>query len=308
MGATGGALYEGNSTLFTGPLGVTRIGYNGYDLGKTTADTNLQPDQDIKDIMYQQDGTKAADHVRTGQDYILSCTFGEISTGLLAQMQGGVSTKNTSSASDSGTIGRSQYQSMLSTESGALRVIAVDENGIASEDLEDRFSFYTAIPIVQGDLVNWGADTQRNLPMQFRIKYVTFALPNSYDFTGGFGYWGDPTTANTQPQVWPDVAAPVLVSATADTSTNMDIVFDENIAFQTAYAAGEYTAKVNGLYVASTAGTILTTTLSLTFGAATFANGDVVEISISGIALEDTAATANTYGGVDGQAVINTVV
>ena len=71
MAKIGGTLFTGNSKLWEGPLGVIQMGFKGYDLGKTGADTTLTPDQDIKDIMYQQDGTKAADHVRTGQEMLL---------------------------------------------------------------------------------------------------------------------------------------------------------------------------------------------------------------------------------------------
>lgn len=305
--STGGALYQGNSKLFTGPLGVVKIGFRGYDLGKTTADTNIQPDQDIKDIIYQQDGTKAADHVRTGIDYILNVTFGEIKTGLLVEMQKGITTQNSSTSSDSGTISRSVYQSMRDGEAGALRIVSVDEFGIPSTSLEDIMAFYEAIAIIPGDLVNWGADTQRNLAMQFRLKFHIYPTAGVYSVDGAFGYWGDPTTENVLPVTWPDLEAPALVSATATSATNIDVVFDENIAFQSAYATTHYVAKVDGVFVDSTAGSISTTTLSLTFPAATFASGDVIELSISELALEDTAATANVYGGVDGQAVTNSV-
>lgn len=307
MAAIGGDLLIGNSKLLAGPLGVVQMGFRGYNLGKTTADTTLAPDADVKDILIQQEGTKAADHVRTGVDYLLTCTFGEISTALLVQLQKGVTSVNTSTLTDSATIGRSLYQSMRETEAGVLRVIAVDENGIPSEFDEDRFEFYEAIPIIQDNLINWGADTQRGVQVQFRIKWHRFATPHSYSFPGAFGYYGDPVDENLEPAVWPDVEAPTLVSATATSATNIDVVFNENIAFQTAYAVGHYVAKVNGVFVDSSAGVISTTTLSLTFPAATFAAGNIIELNISEIALQDTEATPNTYGGADGIAVVNNV-
>ena len=54
-----GALFEGNSKLFDLPLGVVKIGFDGYDLGKTTADAEFTPDQDIKDILFQQEDRKS---------------------------------------------------------------------------------------------------------------------------------------------------------------------------------------------------------------------------------------------------------
>ncbi len=305
--SVGGTLFTGSSQLWSGPLGVVRIGFEGYDLKKTVGDANLTPDQDVKDIMYQQDGTKAADHVRTGIDWVLNCVLGEISTGLITQIMAGVSTQNATPTEDSGLIDRSIYQSMLTAEAGALRVIAVDENGVDLTDLEHILNFYQAIPIISGELINWGADTQRNLPIEFRIKWYEFPTPPG-SVLGAFGYWGDPTVEDTLALVWPDVEAPTLVTATADLATNMDVVFNENIAFQTAFDATHYVVKVNGAYEATATGGIISTTeLALTFPASTFTAGDTIEVSISELALEDTETVANIYDGIDAQVVINTV-
>lgn len=305
--AVGGALFEGNSELLADPLKVVRIAYNGYDLGKTTAESMLEPDQDIFDVTYQQDGTKSADNVRTGIEYMFNTTFGEIKTGLLIQMMKGITSENTNPAADSGTIGRALYESMRENESGVLKIAAVDSNGAALDTADNIMYFYEAIPVINGALVNWGADTQRNMPVQFRIKFHEFASGESSTKFGAFGYWGDPTVEDVPAVVWPDVEAPILSSASVTLATEIQVVFNENIAFQTAFAAGHYTANVDGLLVAPTAGVIATTTLTLTFPAATFANGDIVELTITGIALEDTAATANLYAGVDGQPVVNTL-
>lgn len=308
MAKVGGALFQGNSDLWAGPLGVVQIGFEGYDLGKTTADANLTPDQDVKDIMYQQEGTKAADHVRTGLDYILNVTFGEIKTGLLVRLMAGISTQNTSVLDDDGTISRQIYQSMLSTEAGPLRVVAVDADGVPSEDDPDILQFYEAIPIITGELVNWGADTQRNLPVQFRIKWHRFATGESATKNGAYGYWGDPTSEDVPAVTWPDVAAPVLTAAEADTATNMDLTFDEDVAFQGgAFVSGSVIAYVNGIAVLGTAGSIASNVASITFPAATFASGDTIEVYITDQGFEDTDATANEYGGVDGFSVTNSV-
>jgi hypothetical protein len=304
----GGAVFAGNSKLFEGPLGVVRVGFKGYDLGKTTADANLTPDQDVKDIMYQQDGTKAADHVRTGIDYVLAVTFGEIKTGLLKLLMAGISSLNASPAEDSGTIDRSIYQSMRDNEGGALKVAAVDENGEAFDDLEHILNFYEAIPIVNAELVNWGADTQRNFPVEFRIKWHKFGTGESVTKVGAFGYWGDPTIEDVPALVWPDVDGPQIVTAIAVSATSLEVTFNENIAFQSAFAADDYMCDIDGAYKPPTAGVIATVKLTLTFAAATFTVGDVIRFFMTATTLKDTATPANLADEVLGRPVTNSVV
>ena len=307
MSSVGGALFAGNSKLFTGPLGVVKIGFEGYDLGKTTADSNIVPDQDVKDIIYQQDGTKAADHVRTGIDYLLNATFGEINTGLLKQLMAGVASSNTDANDDTGRIDRILYQSMRDNEAGAIKVAAVDENGVASASLPDIFHFYEAIPIVNGDLVNWGADTQRNFPVQFRIKWHLFSTGESTAHLGGFGYWGDPTDEDVPAIVWPDVEAPYILTAIATAATDLEITFDGNIAYITADDTTHYIAKVDGVYFVPDSGSIASAVLTLVFAAATFGSGDVIFVSISELAIEDTASPANEYPGIDAHPCTETI-
>ena len=304
----GGAVFEGNSKLFEGPLGVVKIGFKGYDLGKTGADTTLAPDQDVKDIIYQQDGTKASDHVRTGIEYILSCTFGEIKTGLLIQLMSGLSTKTTLPTSDSGVIDRNVYQSMRTNEAGSLKIVSVDANGAASVNLEDILNFYEAIPLVTGELVNWGADTQRNLPVEFHIKWHEFATGESSTKEGAFGYWGDPTTEDVPPIVYPDVEAPILESADVVDATSIDVVFNENLALVGgSFNSGSAIAIVNGIAVLATAGSVTTKTLTLTFPASSFTSSDVVELTITNKCVEDTETTPNVYQGVDSFSVTNSL-
>ncbi len=296
----GGELFSGNSKLFEGPLGVIQIGFKGYNLGKTMADSNLSPDQDVKDIMYQQDGTKPADHVRTGLEYILAATFGEISTGLITALMAGITSENETPTEDSGTIGRNIYQSMRTNEAGVLKMVAVDENGVASDEIEDRILCYEAIPIIDGELVNWGADTQRNFPVQFRIKFHVFAEGESSTKVGAFGYWGDPVIEDVPVAVYPDVEAPILLTADASTATVLDVVFNENIAFQTAFDAAHWLARVNGEYIPAVSGIITGAAIALTFGATSFAADDEILLYISDLAIEDTETAANAYGGIDG--------
>lgn len=303
----GGAIFEGNSKLFDGPLGVVKIGFKGYDLGKTTADCNLTPDQDVKDIIYQQDGTKAADHVRTGIDLVLTGTFGEIKTGLLVLLMAGLSTENDNPLDDTGTINRSIYQSMRDNEAGVLKVASVNENGVPSENLQDILNFYEAIAIVNGDLINWGADTQRNFPVEFKIKWHPFATGESSTKVGAFGYWGDPTTEDVPAIVWPDVEAPILESAAVVLATTMDITFNEDVAFKGAgaYIPGTIMATVDGIMILASSAAIVNKVVTATFPAATFSTGDVVELFITEEALEDTETTPNVYQGVADYPVTN---
>lgn len=310
--AIGGATFEGTSKLFDGPLGVVRIGFDGYDLGKTVGDTTLTPDQDIKDIAYQQEGTKAADHVRTGQEYLLTTTLGEINTGVLVLLMAGISA-GADAADDDVLLDRSLFQSMLDNEAAVLKVAACDANGLASADSEDILCCYHAIPIITGELVNWGVDTQRNLPVQFRIKYHTFTAGELAALTrtdgGAFGYIGDADDAavDCTAVVWTDRTAPAIVTAEATAATTMVVTFDENLEFQTAEVLGHYTAWVNGIASLCTVAADPTGTaiMTLTFAALTFAALDVITISISAEAIED--AGGNAYGGCTQYPVTNSV-
>ena len=302
----GGAIFVGNSKLFSGPLGVVKIGFKGYDLGKTTAGSTLTPDQDIKDIMYQQEGTKPADHVRTGMEYLLDVTFGEIKTGLLALLMAGISAGE-DAGDDDGIIGRDIFQSMLDNEAGVLKIAACDENGIALEDTENVMNWYEGIPVITGELVNWGVDTQRNLPVQFRLKYHTFTAVELAALTrtsgGAYGYFGDPadTAVDCTPVVWPDKEAPEIVSAIAGDANTLTVTFDELIDFfeDGTFEATHYSMKINGAYVAPTAGVITGAGIALTFTGAFTDGNDVIYISITEDEIEDEATPPeNVFPGV----------
>lgn len=296
---------QGNSQLLVGPLQVVRIGFKGYDLGKTTADTTMSNDQNIKDIMFQQDGTKPFDHVRTGQNLTLSATFGQISTKLLATIFGGATTANTSTSNDSATIGRNLYASMRDTEGGAMKIAPVDSCGDALLTAKDILHIYEAVAVVDAELINWGADTQRNLPVTWHIYFHKFAAGESSTKCGAFCYIGDNVAEDVPAIDYPDVEAPKIVTAAVDDATDLTVTFDENIAFQTSFDASHYIAIVEGEIVVPTAGVISTTALTLTFPAATFASGNVVSLTITDIALQDTETTPNTFGGVAQQPVTN---
>jgi hypothetical protein len=149
--------------IWVDPLGVVKLKYKGLDLGKTTADTELTIDMDIKDIIYQQDGTKYADKVRTGQAIMINATFGEIKTSLLAKLQPGFTA---SGDGNSMILSRSLYNSMKDNECGILLVTRVDQYGNEETSVRHRIKFFKAAAEITGP-VQWGADTQRNVPVTF---------------------------------------------------------------------------------------------------------------------------------------------
>lgn len=306
--AVGGELFQGNSKLLQGSIGVSQLFFKGYNCGKTTEETMLKGDQDIKDIHFQQDGTKPADHIRTGQEFLVPAVFGKIKTSLLVLMQAGLLSTNTNPNSDNLDFNRSLYVSMRDFEAGVLKIAAIDADGIASELDEDTMVFYEAIAIIDDHMVNWGADTQRNLPVTFKIKYHPFAEGESVAKNGSYGYFGDPTEMDLPAAVWPDVVAPLITAAEATTATNVDVTFDKNIAFQ----GGAYTegliVDVNGEFIVPSGAAIALNVLSITLPAASVANGDIVKTSISSIVIEDTETTPNLFGGASNVATFNSVV
>lgn len=305
-----GTLIAGNSALLSGPLGNVYVGFDGYKLGKTTEDTALNKDEDVKDILFSQDGTKPADHVSTGMLMMVTATFGEIKTSLLKKI---LYTFNSQAAEDgsgddSGTFGRRIYSSLRNTVAKTLRIWATDSDGNILEDDENMINFYEAVPVIDENIINWGADTQRNLPVSFMIYFHEFGVDRvSGGPYGAFGYYGDPAQEKVPATAWPDIAAPVLLTAVATDATSLILTFDENVDFQGgAYSAG-LVAKVNGEFVAPVSGSAALAVIDMTFGAGTFTAGDEIEVYISGAVVEDTETVPNTYPGIDSFPVTNSV-
>lgn len=189
-------LTASNSYLLQGALGNVLVNFDGDDLGKTTEDTMLTKIEDVKDIIYSQDGTQPSDHIPTGILYQLNATFGEIRTSLLEKILYSFSTEAADpSADDSGTFGRYLYQSLRDNKQGKLIVTATDENGSKRTPDDDILNFYEAVPLIDENIINWGADTQRNLPVRFMIYYSEFGANQvSGGPVGAFGYYGSATT------------------------------------------------------------------------------------------------------------------
>jgi hypothetical protein len=147
--------------FWEGVLGVVNINFNGVDLGKTTADTEIVIEQDIKDILFQQDGTQFADKVRTGMAISITATFGEISTALLETIQSGFV-----KVGENLKISRSLYQSMKDTEAKPMTLTRIDSEGDESTNPLYKLNVYKAVPIITGNIV-YGADTQRGIGVTF---------------------------------------------------------------------------------------------------------------------------------------------
>jgi hypothetical protein len=166
------------NNVWEGVLGVVNINFGGVELGKTTADTELVPEETLKDIIFQQNGTGFADKVRTGMAMMVNCTFGEIKTSLLEKMIKGW---EKSGDGDSLKMGRSLYQSMKDHESRRLLITRVDSDGASSTNPKYRIVFYKAAPGITGN-IQWGADTQRNLAVTFYIFWDEDE--NSFGYSG----------------------------------------------------------------------------------------------------------------------------
>lgn len=306
----GAPLLSGNSELLNGPLGNCLIGFDGYMLGLTNADTNIKSDDDVKEIMYSQEGTKAADHVITGQLGMLEATFAEIKTSLLTKLKHGFTSMAVpGTGDDSATFGRYIYQSLRDNKAKALRVYATDANGVPLLDEFSVMNAYLAVPIINDNLINWGADTQRGLQVSFMIYYKKFGIDQVVGGpVGAFAYYGAPAQEKLPATTWPDVAAPQLLTAVATSATSVTLTFNENIAEQVGADFESIVIKVNGVNIlASAFGAITTVEAIVTFPAVSIASGDTVFISISDTVYEDTETVANAFEGVSDFLVTNSV-
>jgi hypothetical protein len=154
------------ANFWEGPLKVVRITWDNVDMGKTTADTELTKTEDVKDIIYQQDGTQYHDKIPTGVSWMLTCTLGEITTARLDKLHDAVT-----QVGNSLKMGKALFHSWRE-QAAQLEVFAVDEDGDASSDVLQRMIAPLAYPEITGP-IQYGADTQRSLPVTFHIFYDT---------------------------------------------------------------------------------------------------------------------------------------
>ena len=155
------------NNFWEGPLGVCLFEYNGVDLGKTIDEATIEYVEDIKDILYAQDGTQPYDKIPTGQAYLITATFGQITIDLLESLFRGVTA---SGGGNSAKLGRDIYRSGRENFTHALNLTRVDSDGNESADLLFRLHMFLAMPIITGNIM-YGPDTQRGIEVQFYCFY-----------------------------------------------------------------------------------------------------------------------------------------
>lgn len=175
------------NNIWEGPLGVVELEFDNLNMGKTMEDTTVERDEDVKDILYQQDGTKPADYAKTGLLYIVRTKIAEISTDKMAKIMPDITI---SGDGNSVKLGRELYRSLKTYEAKVLKVIRVDSEGDASTDDDFILVFYKAIPIVTGT-IDWGADTQRGIEIEWRCLWD--------ETEGAFGYSGKASSVGLNP-------------------------------------------------------------------------------------------------------------
>jgi len=147
------------TNFIEGVLGVVRLIFNSVDLGKTVDEANLEFIEDIKDIMFAQDGTQPADKVPTGQAYQVTFKLGEQTWLRMAQLMRGVTVGGGGNVG----LGADLYRSGLAAFAKELKLTRVDSDGVASTDPSYTLVFYKAFPQVNGPVGNFGPDTQRTV-------------------------------------------------------------------------------------------------------------------------------------------------
>lgn len=272
----------GQIPLFEYPLGQCLLYYNGFLLGKTTSDTILKVDRDIKDILYSQDGTKAQDWVNTGELYSIEVTFGETTEELISVLDPSWTIDNDGNA----LLGRDLYESYRESRGAEMKLIKVDGNGQPIAGDTYVFNFWEAVPVVNGEIMQFGADTQKNFQCAFYFGYHVFAAGESSTHYGGYGYIGDATDLDVPAIEWPPVPQTSIATGTVtpDAQT-ITITFDREIEFQGgSYTTNTVEVTVEGTTTGFTANvTVSTNDLVLDVdaeGIGTIGVGDTVTVNI----------------------------
>lgn len=145
------------------PLGVVFLDFKGVDLGKTTDATKLMTEEDLKDIIYQQNGTKPFTKIRTGVAYMLQCVLGNPGIKQLATVNPNM---KASPSFISLNFSRELFVD-LQDEAGLL-VVTQMINGIRSTDPKRIMRFPSAAARLTTE-IGWGADIQRTVGVEFWI-------------------------------------------------------------------------------------------------------------------------------------------
>lgn len=173
--------------IWEGPLGVVQLEFDNLDMGYTMEDTVIERDEDIKDILYQQEGTKPADYAKTGLLYVVRTKIATITTDKMAKIMPDISL---SGDGNSVALKRELYRSLKTYEAKVLKIKRVDSEGDVTVDNDYIIVFYKAIPIVTGQF-DWGADTQRGLEIEWRCVWD--------EDEGAFGYSGVASSVGLNP-------------------------------------------------------------------------------------------------------------
>lgn len=165
------------NNIMEGVLGVVDVDFDNIYMGRTTADTELVPEEDTKDINFQQAGTAPDDKIPTGMKWMVNATFGEITNARLDKLQRYVV------LSGSGKSAKLKREIYVSRRENAkvLVLTRVDSEGDKSVDPYHRMTFWKASPEVTAG-IPWGADTQRGVQVTFYIFYD--------ETNEGYGYYG----------------------------------------------------------------------------------------------------------------------
>ena len=170
------------NNFWEGELGVVRLTFDGTALGKTTEETAIEFIEDLKDIMFAQDGTQPADKIPTGQAYQITCNLGEVTLARLEKLLRGITVSG-----NSASLGADLYRSGKDNFAKVLTLTRVDSEGVASTDPLYKLTFYLAMPIIAAGLSTFGPDTQKITP-------VTFYCFRDESNSNKFGYSGYATS------------------------------------------------------------------------------------------------------------------
>lgn len=171
------------NNFIEGPLGVVNLTFDNVDLGKTQDDTALEFIEDMKDIVYAQNGTQPYDQIPTGQAYRVTCKIGQPTWARLNKLMRGLTVLG-----NNAKLGRDIYRSGRSNFAKVLVLTRVDSDGVSSLEARFKLTFFLAIPSVSGAVGAYGPDTQRSVDVAFYCLY---------DETPGhesFGYEGNATS------------------------------------------------------------------------------------------------------------------
>lgn len=164
-----------------GELGVINLNFDSVDLGKTTDVATLEFIEDVKDIMFAQNGTQPYDMIPTGQAYRLTAKLGQITLARLVKVLRGLTV---SSGGHSAKFGRDLYRSGRATFAKQLISTRVDSDGNNSTNQRHRLVFFLAMPTVNGALGPFGPDTQRDVEVAFYIFFDETTGREAFGYSG----------------------------------------------------------------------------------------------------------------------------